>query len=189
MTPGGGESRAGRTKENGLVNRVSLRASIVCLGALLLLSATAQATEVLYFLSPAKDTPPDQRRTLKDVDGDPIQMSAEPVAKITSDQVKEARIVTEKIEVVDEDEPVSELYRVVLVLDDADNAKISKTMDELCKTRPGVHIAVDDTVVDYRPFAVCGKFQTAISFLDKPSAEQFANKVSKKVTVVTPAAE
>lgn len=180
---------AGRTKENGLVNRVSLRALTMGLGALLLLSGTAQATEVLYFLSPAQETPKEQRRSLKDLEGDPIEMSAEPVAKITSEQVKEARIITEKVEVFDEDEPVSELYRVVLVLDDADAAKIAKTMDELCKTRPGVHIAVDDTVVDYRPFAVCGKFQTAISFLDKPSAEQFANKVSKKVTIVAPTAE
>ena len=178
-----------RKKEIGLVKHSNARALCLAMGAILVSAQAARAAEVLYFLSPSKDTPKEQRRILKDPEGDAVEMASEPVGKITSEQVKEARIIGEQVEVIDEDEPVNELFRVVLVLDDADNAKLAKTMDELCKTRAGVHIAFDGTVIDYRPFAVCGKFQTAVSFLDKPSAEHFAKQMSKKVTVVTPTAD
>jgi hypothetical protein len=152
-------------------------------------SQSALAAELLYFLAPSPETPKEQRRMLKDEEGDPIAMASEPVARLSSAHVQEARVVTEEVEVLDEDEPVSQLFRVVLVVDEPEAAKLQKTMDELCKTRPGVHIAFDDTVIDYRPFAVCGHFEPAVSFLDKPAAEKFANQFAKKVTMVTPASK
>lgn len=156
-------------------------------GAVVLASLqAAQAAEILYYLTPSKDTPADKRLQVKTPEGDSMSVAAEPVGRVSSDDVKSAKIEREEVEVLDEDEPVNEIYRVHLVLDETADAKLARTMDELCKTKPGVHIVVDGVAIDYRPFVQCGKFEAAVAFLDKPSAEQFAHKFAKDVTIATP---
>ena len=162
--------------------RILLAAAVLALVS----SQAAMAAEILYFLTPAKDTPKEQWRNVKTPEDDVLVVASEPVARVSSEHIKSAIIEREEVEVLDEDDPVNELYRVKLVLDEESAAKLEKTMDELCKTKPGVHIVVDDVALDYRPFAVCGHFESSVSFLDKAAAEKFAHKFAKDVTVATP---
>lgn len=149
-------------------------------------SQAAQAAEILYYLTPSKDVPKEKWLKVQTPEGDTMTVAAEPVGRVSSDDVKSARIEREAVEVLDEDDPVNEIYRVHLKLDETADAKLTRTMDELCKTKPGVHIVVEGVAIDYRPFVQCGKFEAAVSFLDKASAEQFAHKFSKDVSTVTP---
>ena len=165
-----------------LMVRTLLFAAVIALGSL----QAAQAAEILYYLTPSKDTPKDKWLQVKTPEGDTMSVAAEPVSRVKSEEIKSARVEQEQVEVLDEDEPVSEVYRVHFVLDDTADAKVSRTMDELCKTKPGVHIVVDGVAMDYRPFVQCGKFEVAVSFLDKSSAEEFAHKFAKDVSVATP---
>jgi len=165
-----------------LMVRTLLFAGAISMGWL----QAAQAAEILYYLTPSKDTPKEKWLQVKTPEGDTMIVAAEPVARVSSDEIKSARIEREEVEVLDEDDPVSEIYRVRFGLDETADAKLARTMDELCKTKPGVHIVVDGVAIDYRPFVQCGKFEAAVSFLDKASAEQFAHKFAKDVSIATP---
>ncbi len=147
----------------------------------LLLLGTAHAAELLYYVSADKGAPPDAVAKLKTPENEEIVVAVAPVATIKDSEVKEAIVVKHAVEVLDEDDPVSAVYRVTLVLDEAQQAKLAQQMDLLCKVKPGVHIAIDGVVFDYRPFAICGHFRTEVSFLDEKDAEAFAKRFTPNV--------
>lgn len=160
------------------------------LGVVLSLSSPVGAAELLYYLSAERGAPPEKRLQLKTPEGDSLNLQKEPVARVSSDAVQEAVIVREEVEVLDEEEPVSAVYLVTLVLDEPEQAKVARTMDELCKAKHGVHIVVDGVGIDYRPLVVCGQFRTQVSFLEQKDAEAFAQRFSPKaVRFATPPKE
>lgn len=168
------------------MTRLAMRIAVmtaVLLGAGL---SAASAAELLYYASAPADAPKEARTQLKDLDGQPFFVAKEPVAKLDSAKVKEASIVREEVEVLDEDNPVSAVYIVTLVLDDAEKQKLSQGMTSLCKSQAGVHMVVDGTVVSYFPFASCDSFKVAAAFTEKDAAEKFAHQFSKQVSVATP---
>ena len=164
----------------------TLATAVLCLVA----SGPVAAAEVAYYLTGVQGAPEGKNANLPTPEGDTIWVTAEAVAVIKSDNVREAVITREPVEILDEEEPVSELFRVTLVLDETENAELTRTMDVLCKTKPGVHIALDGTVIDYRPFVLCGYFSPTVSFTDKKEALEFAKKMSPKaIRFATPPAE
>lgn len=172
------------------MSRNTLSILAAALGAALLAPAPASAADLIYYLPPEKGVKPEQRVELKTLEDEPIWLAIEPVGRVSSDHVKEAVITRHEVEVLDEDDPVSELYFVTLRMDEAEEAKLAKTMSDLCKTRAGVYIASDGVVVDYRPFSICGAFKPEVSFESKAKAEEFAAKFSPKaIRFATPPAE
>lgn len=147
----------------------------------LLLVGTAHAAELLYYVSAYTGDPPKDVVKLKSPEDEEVIVAAGPVATIKDSDVKEAIVVKHVVEVLDEDEPVPAVYRVTLVLGEAQQAKLAQQMDQLCKVKPGVHIASDGVVFDYRPFAVCGQFRAEVSFLSEKDAEAFAKRFTPNV--------
>lgn len=166
--------------------------SILAAGTLAAANASAvSAAELAYYLTAPKGASPEERKTMKSPEGEAVVVAAEPVAVIGSDKVTDAVIVGEKLDMEEEGgEAVDEIFWVRLTVDEASKTAVVTKMDEVCKTAAGVHIAVDGTVVDYRPFAVCGRFETEVSFLDRAEAEKYAKMLSpRSVKVITPKAE
>lgn len=154
------------------------------------LASGVSAAELLYYFRPGPTDPMDMTRELSTVEGAKMRVRGEPAARIDSARVKEALIVREEVEVLDEEDPISAIFYVRLTLEDADLAKVTKAMDEACKTERGVFIALDGMVIDYRPLVVCGHFRPEVSFADLGEAEEFAKKISPKaVRIVTPEAK
>ena len=148
------------------------------------LAGSAAASDILYFLSAPKGAPQEQRRSLKTTDDDTVSVALEPVASIAPRSIKAARIQREELEILDQENPVSEMYVVRFILDDADKAKLEKTMTELCKTKPGVHIVVDETAIAYYPFLACDHFDVSVPFTEKDRAEKFAKQFTQDVSFV-----
>lgn len=168
------------------IHTTTLAAAVLCLVA----SGPVAAAEVAYYLTGVQGAPEGKNAYLPTLEDDTIWVTAEAVAVIKSENVREAVITREPVEILDEEEPVSELFFVTLVLDETENAELTRTMDGLCKTKMGVHIAVDGTVIDYRPLVLCGHFSPTVSFTEKKAAEEFAKKLSPKaVRFATPPTE
>jgi hypothetical protein len=168
------------------VTRLAMRIAVmtaVLWGAAL---SAASATELLYYVNSPADAPKEARTEMKSADGEPVYLAKEPVARLDSAKVKEARIVREEIEILDEDNPVSAVYIVNLVVEDAERDKLKQSMASLCNSQAGVHMVVDGTVVGYYPFAACDSFSVAAAFTEKEAAEKFAHQLAKQVTVATP---
>jgi hypothetical protein len=187
-TPG----EAGGPDEEGETFVIRSKFRNLALAALLTLSSNggALAAEILLYVVPDPKEPYLTKRELRTAEGQLITVVSEPVARVPAESIREATIVSEQIDLLDDEDTVAEQFRVSFVLDDARQAELSKTMKEICTKYAGVFLATDDTVLEFFPFVVCGHITVGAAFPDRKAAEDFAKKFSpKSVRVVTPPKE
>jgi hypothetical protein len=152
-------------------------------------AVAAAAEDELTFHLAARQEDPSEKVAEFQGEIDRYRLIKEPVARVTSANVQEARIRRYEIEALDE-ESINETYQVTLVVDEKKNDEIGKTMKDLCQTRNGVYAVWSDKLADWHPFLMCdANFELAVVFVDRKLAEDFASKLSpKKVTWATPSA-
>lgn len=157
------------------------------LAATLAAAVPAWGADLTYHVKPEKDAPEEQVARFE-ADEIVVRLNKEPVARVPSSAVKEARIVAEPFEPLDDESDATEMYRVTLILDDAEREKLAATMRDLCPKAQGVHAVFDGEVIDYRLFVVCDRFDVVFAFQEREKAEDFARKISpRNVVLVTPA--